>query len=113
MHELSIVMSIVDIAEQQVRQANATVVEEIELDIGTLAGIEFDALEFAWKEGVRTTILENAVRKINKIEGKAECQDCQISFSIENYYDACPVCGGHLIHITKGRELKVRSLVVS
>jgi hydrogenase nickel incorporation protein HypA/HybF len=113
MHELSIVMSIVDIAEQQARQANATVVEEIELDIGMLSGIEFNALEFAWNEGVKKTVLENAVKKINKIEASADCSDCRISFSIQNYYDACPVCGSHLINITRGKELKVRSLVVS
>jgi hydrogenase nickel incorporation protein HypA/HybF len=113
MHELSIVMSIINIAEQQASKANAMSIDEIELDIGTLSGIEFDALDFAWTEGVKRTILENAVRKINKIEAFADCLDCGISFSIQHYYDACPVCGGHLINITKGKELRVRSLVVS
>ena len=113
MHELSIVMSIVEIAQTQARQANASVIEEIELDIGTLAGIELDALEFAWPQGVKHTMLEHAVKKINRIEGLASCSDCDNRFTIENYYDACPECGGHLIHIIKGRELKVRSLVIS
>jgi hydrogenase nickel incorporation protein HypA/HybF len=113
MHELSIVMSIIDIAEAQARQANASHIDEIELDIGTLSGIEFGALEFAWTEGVRKTILENAVKKINRIEASATCSDCGKIFPIENFYDACPKCGGHLISITKGKELRVRSLVVS
>ena len=38
MHELSIVLSIVDIAEQQVALNDAQSVEEIELEIGQLAG---------------------------------------------------------------------------
>lgn len=113
MHELSIVMSIIDIAEQQASQANANRIDEIELDIGTLSGIEFDALDFAWTEGVKKTILENAVRKINKIEALASCADCGNSFPIQHFYDACPQCGGHLLNITKGKELRVRSLVVS
>jgi hydrogenase nickel incorporation protein HypA/HybF len=113
MHELSIVMSIIDIAERQASQANASVIDEIELDIGTLSGIEFDALDFAWTEAVRKTILENAVRKINRIEASADCIDCGISFSIQHYYDPCPVCGGHLINITRGKEMRVKSLVVS
>lgn len=112
MHELSIVMSIIDIAEQQAAKANATCVDEIELDIGTLSGIEFSALDLAWAEGVKKTILEKAERKINRIEARAECMDCSAHFSIENYYDACPVCGGHLINITRGKELKVKSLLV-
>lgn len=113
MHELSIVMSIVEIAREQAIKANAKNIEEIELDIGTLAGVELDALEFAWPEGVRSSMLENAKRKINRIEGRACCSDCNNMFTIENYYDACPECGSHLISITQGRELRVRSLVVA
>ena len=113
MHELSIVMSIVDIATQQANNANASVIEEIELDIGTLSGVEMDALEFAWKQGVKQTILEKANKKINRIEAKAKCLDCSAQFTIENYYDACPVCGQHFLDIIQGKELRVNSLVVS
>lgn len=113
MHELSIVMSIVDIAIQQANNANASVIEEIEIDIGTLSGVEMDALEFAWNQGVKQTILEKANKKINRIEAKAKCLDCNAQFAIENYYDACPVCGEHFLDIIQGKELRVKSLVVS
>ena len=113
MHELSIVMSIVDIAQEQAQKAKASAIDEIELDIGTLSGIEMEALEFAWKEGVRETLLEHAVKKINHIQGKAICMDCKAEFEINNYYDACPVCGEHLINIIQGKELRVKSLVIS
>lgn len=113
MHELSIVMGIISIAEEEVKEANATVVEEIELDIGTLSGIEMDALDFAWKQGVRQTILEHADRKINRIQAKAKCLDCDAEFEIRQYYDACPICGKHLLSILQGKEMRLRSLVVS
>jgi hydrogenase nickel incorporation protein HypA/HybF len=113
MHELSIVMSIVDIAQQQANIANASMIDEIELDIGTLSGIEMDALEFAWKQGVKQTILENASKKINRIEATAKCLDCNAEFKMDNYYDACPVCSGHFLDIIQGKELRVKSLVVS
>ncbi len=113
MHELSIVMSIVNIAEQQALDANASTIDEIELDIGTLCGIEMDALEFAWKQGIKKTILEHATKKINRIEAKAKCLDCNAEFNIQHYYDACPVCGEHFITILKGKELRIKSLIVS
>lgn len=112
MHELSIVMSIVDIAQQQAAEVNATTIESIEMDIGCLSTIEMNAFEFAWRQGIKQTILENAVKKINRIKGEANCTDCDTVFALENVYDACPVCGGHLIHITQGKELRVKSLVV-
>ena len=113
MHELSIVMSIVDIAEQYATGAEATVVNEIELEIGTLSGIDLGALEFAWNQGVKQTVLENAKRIIHRPEGQAACLDCGIHFPISHYADSCPGCGSHLLHIFQGKELKVKSLLVS
>ncbi|MCC8423512.1 hydrogenase maturation nickel metallochaperone HypA [Mucilaginibacter sp. UR6-11] len=113
MHELSIVMGIIEIAERQAKAADATIIDEVELDIGTLSGIETEALEFAWKQGVRQTMLEYAVKKINQIAGKARCLDCDAEFAIEKYEDACPICGEHLLDIIQGKELRVKSLLVS
>ena len=67
MHELSIVLSIVDIADEQVRKTGARQVEQIDLDIGALSGVELDALDFAWDAGVKDTVLEKAQRNINRI----------------------------------------------
>jgi hydrogenase nickel incorporation protein HypA/HybF len=113
MHELSIVMGIVDIALLEAEKADADIIEEIELDIGCLSTIEMNAFEFAWKQGVKQTILEGAVKKINRIKGKATCLGCEASFPLENLYDACPVCGEHLLHITAGKELRVKAVTVS
>jgi hydrogenase nickel incorporation protein HypA/HybF len=113
MHELSIVMSIVDIAQQQAEKANAEIIDEIELDIGCLTTIEMEAFDFAWNQGVKQTILEGADKKINRIKGKAKCLDCESFFPLENLYDACPDCGQHLIDIIEGKELRVKSLIVS
>lgn len=113
MHELSIVMSIIDIATKQMENASAKEIEEIELEIGALSGIESNSFEFAWKQGVRNTPLQQAVRTIHKVEGLATCLDCMIDFSVSQLYDPCPICGGHFLHIKKGKELKVKSLVVN
>jgi hydrogenase nickel incorporation protein HypA/HybF len=113
MHELSIVMGIIDIAQQQAEKAEAAIIDEIEIDIGCLSTVQMDAFDFAWDQAVKETILENTVKKINRIKGKAQCADCEAAFTIENFYDPCPICGQHLINIIEGKELRVKSLVVS
>lgn len=113
MHELSIVMSIVDIAERQAATVKAKAIDEIELDIGYLSTVEMNAFDFAWQQGIKSTLLENSERKVNRIKGKANCLECGVQFEINNVYDACPVCGEHFINITAGKELRVKSLVVS
>ncbi len=113
MHELSIVMGILKIAETETKKAGAKNVELIELEIGNLAGIEMDALKFVWSGAVKGTVLENAKRKIDHIEGKAQCMECDRIFSLEHVYDPCPDCHNYLKGILQGKELRIKALEVT
>ena len=70
MHELSVAMGIVRIAEEELAKSSANSIELIEIEIGDLAGIEMDSLEYVWKAAVKGTALEKAERKIHRIGGK-------------------------------------------
>lgn len=113
MHELSIAMGIVKIAESEALKAGAKAVDKIELEIGTLAGIEFESLDFVWNSAVKNTVLENAIKEIDIIKAKGQCVDCDKIFSMENIYDACPKCNSYLKGIIQGKELRVKALEVS
>jgi len=112
MHELSIVMGILKIAENETAKAGAKAVELIELEIGTLAGIEFDALDFVWPAAVKNTVLEKAVKKIDIIHAKGKCMECDAVFPLDHTYDPCPKCNNYLKGILQGKELRVKSLEV-
>ncbi|MCK5440386.1 MAG: hydrogenase maturation nickel metallochaperone HypA [Maribacter sp.] len=112
MHELSIALGIVRIAENEMAKVNAKEVELIELEIGALAGIEFDSLDFVWPLAVKDTVLENATKKINIIKAKGKCLDCDVVFDIDYLYDACPKCKSNLKGIVQGKELRVKALEV-
>ncbi len=113
MHELSIVMSIIEIADGEAVKANASKIDEIELELGLLSGIEMSAFDFAWQEAVRSTVLENAERIIVRPSGKAVCLECNTTFDMDNLYAPCPACKSHFIEITQGKELRVKSLTVA
>ena len=113
MHELSVALGIEKIAENETAKANAKAVELIELEIGTLAGIEFESLDFVWPSAVKGTVLENAVKKINVIKAKGKCFDCETVFNLDHFYDSCPKCNSFLKGILQGKELKVKALEVS
>lgn len=110
MHELSVAMGIVRIAENEMAKVKAKSVELIELEIGTLAGIEFDSLDFVWTSAVKDTVLENAEKRIKIIPGKAQCGACNTIYPIQFIYDNCPDCGSFLKSIVQGKELRVISL---
>ncbi|NNK81833.1 MAG: hydrogenase maturation nickel metallochaperone HypA [Flavobacteriaceae bacterium] len=113
MHELSIALGILRVAEVEAKKANAKSIERIELEIGTLAGIEFEALDFVWPSAVKGTILEHTKREIIIINGKAQCVDCETIFALDNHYDSCPKCKSNFKSIINGKELRVKSLEVS
>lgn len=113
MHELSIVMSIIEIAEKEAAKNNAAAIEEIELEIGDLSGIEITAFDFAWSQAVKATSLEKSIKVIKHIAGEGKCLECDTIFPMQNLYDSCPVCSNQFINILKGKELRVKSLVIN
>jgi len=112
MHELSIAISIVDLAVKEARAASAASVSEVELDIGMLSGIEYVSLEFGLKAAVRGTILENTAFRINRIEPLAECQLCKNLFIPTGLFIKCPECSETETSLIRGRELQIKSLLV-
>ena len=113
MHELSIVMGIVDIAEKETKKAGAKKVDIIELEIGALSGVELSSLEFVWPNAVEGTVLEGAKREIDFIKAVGYCMECDLEFPMEFVYDNCPKCKSYLKDIVKGKELRVKALEVS
>jgi hydrogenase nickel incorporation protein HypA/HybF len=113
MHELSIVENIIGIAAEAVKTHEGKSVDAIELEIGELAGIDQEALDFAWDAAIRETVLEHAIRKIDRTIGRALCLVCNNKFHIRQYYDPCPNCGSFQKEILEGNELKVKRITLS
>jgi len=112
MHELSIALGIVKIAEDETAKAKAKRVTKIELVIGVLSGIELDSLNFVWESAIKETVLEFAEKEITVIKGKGKCVDCDSIYPLKNIYDSCPKCQSSFKIILKGKELRVKSLIV-
>ena len=113
MHEFSIAVNIIEIAEAEAVKAGADNITELVLDIGTLAGIEFDALDTAMEMAVQQTMLEKSRIIVNRIPAKAICKECKKEFELKQLYDACPDCQSPFHEIQSGQELRIKSLVVN
>lgn len=112
MHELSIAQSIVELAEQQLQKHGAVSAEELELEIGSFAGVDWNALEFALESAVKGSGLENARMVRRTISGEGLCSDCETRFPVENFLSACPACGSYAVKIVRGKELRIKSIVI-
>jgi hydrogenase nickel incorporation protein HypA/HybF len=112
MHELSIVMSIIEIAEDNAKKANASVINEIELEIGTQAGVVMEALDFAIESAKTGTMLEKAKWIVHEIQALARCSSCRHEFETTDLFTPCPKCSNPFSDIFQGKELRVKSLKV-
>ena len=112
MHELSIAVSIVDIAIEQATSSNAQKINEVELEIGSLAGIELESLSFCFESVCKETIADGAKLTIVEIKALGECDNCHHRFPVESYFAVCPECDGTKVETVQGKELKIKSIVV-
>ncbi|MDX2413818.1 MAG: hydrogenase maturation nickel metallochaperone HypA [Bacteroidales bacterium] len=112
MHEMTIAQSIIDIVQKEASVSENAKVKELELEIGVLAGIEYEALEFALKVIAPGSIIEGAHIVIDKPGGLAVCNDCNKDFDTESPINLCPKCGSYSCSILKGKELRVSSILI-
>lgn len=112
MHEMSIAIQIVEIAEREARKDKAAKIKSVELEIGTLSGVVIEALQFALESAVKNTLLQNSTLLIDTVPGLCRCSVCKHEFESNEVYTICNQCGSMEVAIIKGNEMRVKSLLV-
>ena len=112
MHELSIAMSIVEICTDELEKSGAKSVTAVELEIGSLAGIQNEALEFSWDVATKDSVVDGALLSIDNVPAVARCLHCNKEFNINNFHDPCPFCDNFGLDVLKGKELRIKALTV-
>ena len=112
MHEMSLMESVLEIVEEEVRKAGATKVKAVRLDIGELSSVEPDAMRFCFEAVVAGTVAAEAVLEIVRVPGAGWCIDCSQTVALSERFGACPLCGGHRVQMTSGDDMRVAELEV-
>ena len=112
MHEMSLAINIVDLAVSKAKSAGGQKINEIELAVGSLAGVMVDALSFCFDAVVKGTLADGARLKIVEKQGKGRCRKCETVFQIESFFDQCPNCDEYLVDVIQGKDLKILSITV-
>ncbi len=112
MHEMSLVEGIRAIVEDQSHTHAFTRVTRLRLEIGRFAGVEKQALEFAWDEVMRGCVAEGAKLEIIVLPGQAMCFDCARMIEINDRFDPCPLCGGGKLLPQGGNEMRIKDMEV-
>ncbi|MFN8012522.1 MAG: hydrogenase maturation nickel metallochaperone HypA [Holophagaceae bacterium] len=109
MHELSLMEELLRIAEAEAL-ARGGRVETVVLEAGRLAGVEVEALRFAFEALKAGTAAEGAALEIEEPEGRGWCEACREVQPLETRFDPCPRCGAAPLALVGGRELRLKAL---
>ena len=112
MHEMSLALSIVDLAVETAGKEGGDRVSEVEIEVGNMAGVMVDALRFCLEAAARTTIVEGAAFNLVESNATGECPSCRKKFTTDSFYAVCPDCGQGGIAVSGGQDLKIISLTI-
>lgn len=114
MHELSIVLSIIDEIGDESEARGLHDVQVVHLKVGVFSGVDRAALLFAWELACQGTPLEHARLDIETVPIVIHCAVCCQNRTPPSIYQiCCPECQTPSRTIVTGRELEVVSLEVA
>jgi len=108
MHELALAQEIV---EQVSKRSGGARVVRVALQVGKLAIVLPDALQFCFGLAAENTPVAGARLDIIEIPGRARCRDCGASVALERPFGRC-ACGSSDLEWLSGEELIIQEFEV-
>jgi hydrogenase nickel incorporation protein HypA/HybF len=113
MHELSIAMSMIDMATEELGKNGGTKVDAVYLKLGKLSGVVKDALLFSWEVACQGTSLEGSRLEIEDVPVVVRCDNCNEDRTLDKINKMfCPVCEQATPKILQGKEMVVTALEI-
>ena len=114
MHELSIAMSIVEMAQEEAELRGNVQIQAVHLRLGLLSGVVKDALLSSYEMACETTPLEGSRLIIEEIPVEIYCSECRGQRPVHSIqYFCCAECGTPSAEVTRGKELEVFALEIA
>ena len=111
MHELSIAMSIIDLAREEAELHGSPGVDAVYLKLGPLSGVAKEALLFSYEIACQQTALEGSKLFIEDVPIVANCPSCHAPRLVQSIQSlCCAECGTPTPEILEGRELMVTAV---
>ena len=114
MHELSIAINLVEIAETAARNLGVERIESIHLRLGVFSGVVRESLLFSYDIATEGTLLAGSHLIIEDLPLMIYCQQCQMERELENIQSLeCPICKTPGNDIRQGKEIEIAYLEVA
>jgi len=111
MHELSIAMNILELAQEEAEKHGGAPVEAIYVKVGELSGVVPEALESAYELAREQTPFERCRLVIETVPVAVHCSRCGADRPVRSLqWFCCAECGEPATEIVSGRDLQLSAL---
>jgi len=112
MHELALMACMMEIILGEARSQGFSKVSKVVLEIGEMAGVEPEAMRFAFDVSSCGTLAAGAELAIEQPEGLVQCLDCLRTAPVRKVLGCCPHCAGTRLEVVAGKEMRLKFLEV-
>lgn len=113
MHELSIALSMVEMAAEEAERRGGVRVSAMHLKLGKLSGVVKEALLFSYDMACEGTPLEGSQLVIEEVPVKVYCPSCETHTELVSLQQfCCALCHAPTAEVVEGRELEVVALEI-
>jgi hydrogenase nickel incorporation protein HypA/HybF len=110
MHELKIAEDLSEIVLETAKNWKLAKVSKVNIAFGQMIQIVPDIFEFAFRESVSETIVQDAEIDIEIIPVKMRCRGCGNDFHVKENRFECGKCRSTDLEIISGKELFIKSI---
>jgi hydrogenase nickel incorporation protein HypA/HybF len=110
MHEMGIANSILEGVAKELQRRPGSRAVKVGVRIGELAGVDPDALSFAFEALTLDTDFAGLAIDIEYVAPRSRCRECSREFEVRNYELLCPTCGSLSTERISGDELEFKYL---
>ena len=113
MHELGIVLNVIDRVEEIAKENKVKKVTKLTLEIGEVSSIvpSYFSDCFEWKKK-KTDYMEDTELEMIILEGLSYCRDCKKTYKTTEYAKKCPHCGSDDTYLVTGDEMRIKDIEV-
>lgn len=111
LHELGIMIHIVETIENYAKQNSLTKIDTLVLLVGELSPVVPRYIEACYPAAIDGTMLEDTKLKIEILPGNAVCKTCNKVFNVMANHRKCPYCQASKWEAISGREFLIKEII--
>ena len=111
MHELGLVVRVIDTVERLAADKRLTRVDSVTLEIGEVSSVLPDYIADCWEWAKKkSALLEKTALKIERLPAVTRCRTCGRTYPTVQYGRECPYCRSEDTLLVCGNEFNIREI---